>query len=95
MKNRIIVFLQIAGILKDRSIKQILELMLKHQHLFRDGLCMWASRLYSYGVISPKEYIKLKAYLRYNEPNLKLYWFERGDIHPRIKWIEKQILKNK
>lgn len=94
MKNRIITFLQKVGIFRTRSVKTLLKLMLENQHLFKHGLCMWLSRLYQADIISSKEYDKVTWYLEANEPaNNPTYWFEKGDIQPRIEWINKQLEK--
>jgi hypothetical protein len=91
-----------------RSIKELLELMLQHQELFKSGLCHWVGRLHCHGVylISFDEYYVLKRYIKENRPskyfslvaykhrNSDFYW-ELGCIHPRIKWIKKHIKKNK
>lgn len=96
MKNRIIVFLQNAGILKPRSIKKLLKLMLEHQELFQCGLCMWVRKIHGKEIISHKEFFILKNYIYNSAPSdVGAYWFKPYVIEPRIKWIEEQILKNK
>ena len=90
-----------------RSIKELLELMLQHQDLFNSGMCNWTGRMYCHGIelISYDEYKILKRYINKNRPHRYsslvayrqrhsgFYW-EEGNIHPRIKWIKKHIKKN-
>jgi hypothetical protein len=80
-----------------RTVKELLRVMLKHQDLFDTGLCDWVYRLYSTHLITSKECNNLLRYIDNNEP-LKIkffplwydrYYWKKGDIKPRIKWINK------
>lgn len=90
-----------------RSIKELLELMLKHKDMFRTGLCFWAVRLYDRDIISMDEYNSLDEYIDNNRPDyfswtnfvkgydkMGAYYFPSGKIKPRIYWIKKHIKKN-
>jgi hypothetical protein len=92
----------------ERSIKELLELMLEYQGLYSYyslGLCHWTFTLLRYGLLLNSEYCKLKDYIDKNRPskyssldayfNRKspLYW-KSDNIEPRIKWIKKHIKLN-
>ena len=81
-----------------RTIKQLLELMLEHKALFHAGLCIWATNLCTYNLITYDEVILLQKYITANKPENagNLFYWEMGKIAPRIKWINTQIenLKN-
>lgn len=87
---------------KERSINDLLKLMLKHQELFKSGLCHWVDYMWRYNRITWKELIKLRKYIEENRPK-NIYWimgngyyWKRDDINPRIKWLQKHIkLTNK
>lgn len=84
-----------------RTIKELLELMLHNKRLFFTGLCNWASNIN----MSYDEYQLLKDYIKKNRPSMfssfdafincknKFYW-EQGNITPRIEWIKKHIKLN-
>lgn len=87
-----------------RTIKELLELMLKYKTLFSDGLCLWTYRLCEHNIISPKEYESLRKYIKYNPPDYfswtnfvkshnkrGTYYFPSSEIKPRIYWIKKHI----
>lgn len=89
---------------EERTIKQLLELMLKTQHLFSTGLCHWADSICRDKLITWNEEILLRRHIRLNRPNkfsslevYKLreshYYWNCGNIKPRLKWIKKQIQK--
>jgi hypothetical protein len=87
--------------MKERSIKELLQLMLDNQDLFYDGLCFWAANLL-FKKISREEYCLLIIYIRKNAPfshkinifkTSPFYW-KSGDIAPRILWLKKHIKKN-
>jgi hypothetical protein len=82
-----------------KSNKEILELMLENQHLFKAGLCQWAFDTCIKNNISMKEYDNIDWYIYKNRPmnlrtlfNTTYYWYPR-DKSPRIKWIKKHIKK--
>lgn len=82
---------------KERSINELLWLMLYHQEEFRSGLCEWVDEMYYH--ITFGESRKLEKYIKENRPK-NIYWlikddyyWEFGDIKPRIKWIKKHIKK--
>lgn len=82
---------------QERTIKELLGLLLEHQELFRDGLCLWVRDLYWYGHITSKERDALDKYIEENKPK-NLSWLVHGDyywkidtIKPRVKWIKKHI----
>lgn len=89
-----------------RSIKELLQVMLKHKDKFRTGLCLWAFELHSYGIITVWEFRSLDGYIKNNPPNYFSwtnfirghkpagYFFHCGKIKPRIYWIKRHIKKN-
>jgi hypothetical protein len=88
-----------------RTIKELLELLLNNQHLFNNGLCLWVNHLYCFNLISHKESKIMKNYIERNRPSMfssidaftqvgSEYYWERGNIKPRIKWIKKHIKLN-
>jgi hypothetical protein len=89
---------------EERDIKQLLELMLSVKSCFQLGLCCWADSMHNEGIISFLEWYKLKCYITRNRPSRfssldaflhsasPFYW-DFGNIEPRIKWIEKHIKK--
>ena len=90
--------------MKERSIKELLQLMLDNQNLFREGLCSWSGELYFIkNKISYKEYDLLYNYINKNAPfsykinifNTSAYFWKKGDIKPRIEWLKKHINKIK
>lgn len=85
--------------MKNRSIVELLELMLENQGLFHSGLCYWAQRLESANIISPNERYRLENYIEENRPFFIFrcwsgdYYWKPERIRPRIKWIIKHIKK--
>lgn len=81
---------------RNRSVKELLELMLEHQGLFYSGLCSWIYSMRNKSLISDKEYCLLRDYIRANKPENKTnFWWEHSKITPRINWINTQIEKLK
>lgn len=88
-----------------RTIKELLQLMLDNKQLFKEGLCNWKDELWITDGIDTHEYIHLGRYIANNRPspfssinafvnrNWVYYW-TKGDIKPRIKWLKKHIAKN-
>jgi hypothetical protein len=88
--------------MKERSIKELLRLMLDNQNMFSQGLCYCAANLLMFGKISKEEYYLLSNYIRKNAPfshkinifkTSPFYW-EKEAIAPRIKWLKYHIKKN-
>lgn len=89
-----------------RSIKELLQLMLDNEHMFKTGLCMWAMDLDESNLITDDEYYLLGNYIRNNRPIIgwiryytlsvffRDYYWKYGNIKPRIKWLKKHIKKN-
>lgn len=89
----------------ERTIKELLQLMLVNQGYFSEGLCLWNSLLCNKGSITHEERIILHQYIRSNRPSKWLsinayqyrnspYYWTFDDIKPRIKWIKKHIRRN-
>jgi hypothetical protein len=81
-----------------RTNKELLELMLENQQYFEDGLCGWIFTIRLWDRITTEEYYELKKYLSQNKPItfhriFSAFWWKRGDIKPRIKWIKRHIKK--
>ena len=84
-----------------RTTKELLELMLKHKGLFRArlfgaGLHRWATNLFTYNLITRSELSILRKHIKKNKPDKTFsenhYW-RKGEIAPRIEWINQQMLK--
>ena len=89
---------------QERSIKELLEVMLNNQELFNGGLCSWAWHIYRDDKITLEEYRILEFYIRENRPSIfssvdafmhmtSLFYWEKCNIKPRIEWINKHIKK--
>ena len=82
-----------------RKNKELLQVFLDNQHLFKTGICGWVMDLYIEGAISFEERMYLLGLIRKNEPVLTkiglqgdgLYYWEKGNIKPRIKWLKKHL----
>lgn len=89
---------------KERTTKELLQLMLEHQDLFRLGLCRWKISLRECKIITQEESLKLATYIDKNRPSKYssidafrkrhsgFYW-EPMEIKPRIKWLKKHIAR--
>lgn len=84
---------------KERSINELLRLMLDHQEYFNDGLCRWMEHMSWHDYITWDEMRKIRKYIKENRPK-NIYWmmgngyyWKCDDINPRIKWIRKHIKK--
>ena len=81
--------------MENRSIKEILQLMLKHQDYFSFGLCHWIAKLNSWNIINRKEYLIIYDYINSEKPKGSSdFWWEKGRIKPRLKWLEEHIKIN-
>jgi hypothetical protein len=87
-----------------RTEKELLQLMLERQDKFAKGLCLWTELLFCSNIITYVEYSLLREYINNNRPSMFSslsafknrrggYYWNKGDITPRIKWINKQIEK--
>lgn len=55
-----------------RSILELLELMLKHRDKFVNGLCRWINMLHFANIISIEERDILAKYIYYNRPKYNI-----------------------
>jgi hypothetical protein len=86
---------------KQRNIKELLEVMLNNQHLFSSGLCQWVVSCHLYDQISEGEWRTLDTYIQKNKPRGAInkflisfrggFYWKKGNIKPRIKWIKKHL----
>jgi hypothetical protein len=87
-----------------RTEKELFKLMLERQDQFAKGLCLWVSLLNYSRIITFEECCLLEEYIHNNRPSMfsslsafknrrGYYYWNKGDITPRIKWINKQIEK--
>jgi hypothetical protein len=87
-----------------RTEKELLKLMLWNQENFVKGLCGWIFSLNCSNIITNYELNLLMDYIDHNRPSMFSslsafknrrggYYWNKGDIKPRIKWINKQIEK--
>ena len=91
--------------MKERSIKELLQIMLDNQHCFDDGLCKWVSNLRYFKKITLTESYILLNYIGDNRPSMfssfevfsfriTNYYWNPDNIAPRIKWLQYHIKKN-
>jgi hypothetical protein len=89
---------------KERTIKELLQLMLEHQELFESGLCNWIFELRYQKIINIEERTSLHRFIKENRPSKyssidafkhrdRMYYWERNNIKPRIKWLKKHIAR--
>jgi len=76
-----------------RTVKELFKLMLVHQDLFSSGICYWLEGLRYSGLINKSEILMMLAYMRDNKPEnaRRFYWWDEGEIQPRLDWINQQI----
>lgn len=86
--------------MKDRSIKELLEVLLDNIHLLKDGLCLLAIDVMTYNEKRIfKKYIfenrpfNIYTLFRLNKSKYVYYWI-KGKKAPRIKWLKKHIKLN-
>ncbi len=82
-----------------RTIKQLLQLMLEHQEYFEKGLCMckWIEELYIDRIIEFEEWNALNKYIGKYRPVTKPVWdvwWPKGQLRPRLEWINEHIKLN-
>lgn len=88
-----------------RSIKELLQVMLDNQQYFQTGLCKWATSIWSAKLIDHEEMRVLDRYIDSNKPKKfsslsafiasgSSYYWIKGHLKPRVKWIKKHIKKN-
>jgi hypothetical protein len=90
--------------MKVRTQKELLEVMLTNIGSLRSGLCFLSSELFTQGIITFDEHIVIGNYIKYNKPSIfsswnafwnagsRFYW-TRGDVEPRVKWLKQHIKK--
>jgi hypothetical protein len=78
---------------QERSIDELLEVMLDNTAEFEDGLCKWRYNLRN--KISDEEHIRLHRYIEKNRPwfCFGTHYWPKGKLEPRLKWIRKHIKK--
>ena len=90
--------------MRNRTVAELLELMIENQDYFHQGLCVWARQMFHAELISSTENDILDAYIQANRPSAfsswdafkhrkKRFYWTMDDIHPRIKWINQQYNK--
>lgn len=79
------------------NLKSDFSLILQNEYWFRTGLCEWIHNIYG-SKNKFKNINLLERYLKSNRPitlnrlfTPSVYWWKKGDIVPRVKWIKKQI----
>ena len=89
---------------KERTIKELLQLMLEHQELFVYGLCSWVTNVKINGKITFHEKYVLMDFIYKNRPSKyssigafkyrgRMFYWKSDNIKPRIKWIKKHIAR--
>jgi hypothetical protein len=76
-----------------RTEKELWELVLKYQNLYRFGLCRWVTDLHATDAITYAELEflrgKIKSYMP--QPTYSGYCWQPFNIEPRINWINERI----
>jgi hypothetical protein len=84
--------------MKNRSIKELLEVMLDNQGHFCDGLCSWVSWLKHYEIVNNEESMVLRRYIDNNRPSttkaVDVYYWPVCEKEPRVNWINEHIKLN-
>ena len=76
-------------------VEKVLKILLDNQDLFSNGICGWVVSLGKNNLITEDESIFVFVYLKNNKPNSRKYfWWNMGEIEPRIEWIQAQLNKN-
>jgi hypothetical protein len=79
-------------------VEKVLKLLLDNQDLFSTGICDWVISLGKNNIITEDESIFIFVYLKNNIPNSRNlfsgFWWNMGEIEPRIEWIQAQLKKN-
>ena len=80
-----------------RTEKELIEIMLDNEDLFVTGLCKWLHQIYFYELISFTEYEMLLFIFADNRPYTEIgigyYWWQSGNIEPRIDFLNDLIKK--
>lgn len=90
--------------MRNRTIAELLELMVENQDCFYLGLCDWSHKMYRAKIITMSECIILEDYVKANRPSAfsswdafkhrkKRFYWTMNDIHPRIEWINQHFNK--
>lgn len=84
--------------MKERSIKELLQILLKSMEGFELGLCLLMYDLKDHQFIIESEHTRLLVYLYENRPDPNLsfgdYYWPQGLKEPRIDWLEQHIKLN-
>jgi hypothetical protein len=91
---------------KPRPVRELLNIMLLNDNLFKSGLCQWSYSLYSKDRITYAEMKLLTQYINDNKPSvfssidvflLRLlrsdYIWLKGRKQVRVKWLKKHFRK--
>lgn len=90
--------------MQTRTEKELLELMLAKKQLITAGLCALNNELFNRRLITDIEYELIQRYVKGNRPSPfsslsalrcsnSLWYWPRGKVTPRVKWIKKHIKK--
>jgi hypothetical protein len=82
--------------MKNRDILTLLKVMRDNIGLCKYSLCYLAIDLHDLEIISFKENCKIDDFMSINAPapnEFYPYWFKKGDILPRLDWLNQQIAK--
>jgi hypothetical protein len=90
--------------MKVRTQKELLEVMLANIGSLRSGLCFLNGELFTQRIINYQEHVIINGYIRNNKPSMFSSWnafinsnsgfyWSRGDVKPRIKWLKQHIKK--
>lgn len=80
-------------IYKNSIFKNAFKYGFKGLFFKKTGLCSAILRLSNQKIITPSEHVRLWIYLHDNRPksSVDVYWWPKGEVKPRIKFLEKLI----
>jgi len=82
--------------MKTRDIKELLTLLRDYVSSYYDGwgMCWSITEMYGEDIISFREKNRLDKYLDNNNPDRdQIWWWNRQEKRPRLKWLDEQIKK--
>ncbi len=85
------------------ELRKCFIILRENQHLFNGGLCNWIGNCNAIGIMSSRDRQLIEDYVYYNKPltlftilhtftkRIYFFYWEKDDIKPRLKYINKHI----
>jgi hypothetical protein len=77
---------------RNKELVRLFQIMLSHPEKMGTGLCSWNHFMYDFGYFSQEEYLLVLEYIRAHKLKA-VFWWDRGELEPRVQWLEEQIKK--